>query len=117
MILDTKDLQEAIMQTDRMLEDSNPVSATIGAVIVAAANVAREDGITHFFGGLGSEEVFAGYKRHRTAADLEHECWRGFEKMYDRDLVRDCMIAGQLGIIVHTPFLDEKCIILALRLS
>lgn len=91
------------------------VIVTVAAVVLAAHSLARADDITEFFSGLGAEEIFAGYHRHRKAADVQAECWRGLGAMWSRDLVRDAAVAAALGITVRTPFLDEQLITAAMR--
>src|SRR3989338_2010006 len=67
-------------------------------------------------GGLGSEEIFAGYERHDRAKDINKECWQGLKQMWGRDLVRDFALAKSLGITVKTPFLDKELIKYAMML-
>ncbi|MBI4451301.1 asparagine synthase C-terminal domain-containing protein [Candidatus Woesearchaeota archaeon] len=87
------------------------LSIGVGAVEIAAAEMAVEDGVEVLFGGLGSEEIFAGYERHQKAADVHEECWRGLrDVMWKRDLTRDFAVANALGITFKTPFLDEHVI-------
>ena len=59
---------------------------------------------------MGSEEIFAGYERHKKSKDVNEECWNGLRKMYERDLIRDNLIAGKYKINFLTPFLDEELI-------
>jgi len=121
-VLDLEELRPIVEETSRMLGDAaNPVSVGVGTVIVAAAQLAAQDKCKTFFGGLGSEEIFAGYHRHgkahaRGAGQLDDEAWRGLSAMYERDLVRDSRIAAALGIRVHTPFLEPTVIIYAMRM-
>ncbi|MBI4438556.1 asparagine synthase C-terminal domain-containing protein [Candidatus Woesearchaeota archaeon] len=91
------------------------VNVGVGCVAYAAASMAKEDGIRFLFSGLGSEEIFAGYRRHAMARDVNAECWSGLVNMWSRDLIRDCSIAGSLGVQVATPFLDRQLIIEAMR--
>lgn len=95
-------------------EHANPVTVGVGAVVIAAARLAAEDHIHTLFGGLGSEEIFAGYERHEKASAINDECWRGMMEMYDRDMVRDFLIGKALGISVPTPFMDQIVIKLAM---
>ena len=98
------------------------VSIGIAVVIIAAAEEAQKDNITAFLGGLGAEEIFAGYKRHIEiskasvkTSSVNEECWRGLRAMWTRDLVRDAALAQALSISVRTPFLDEEVIKAAMR--
>ncbi|MFC1727985.1 asparagine synthase C-terminal domain-containing protein [Nanoarchaeota archaeon] len=83
------------------------VKLGVGSVLVAASQIAKEK---VFFSGLGAEEVFAGYLRHKEAKDVDKECWRGLRAMYHRDLMRDLIIAKKLNIKIETPFLDKDVI-------
>lgn len=92
------------------------VNAGIACVSIAAAQLARKDGISAFFTGLGSEEIFAGYRRHELAKDANEECWNGLENMRERDFVRDFKVAAAMGVSFLTPFLDEELIISAMSI-
>lgn len=46
---------------------ANPITVGIGAVVVCGAELAIKNDITVLFTGLGSEEIFAGYRRHERA--------------------------------------------------
>ncbi len=89
------------------------VKVGVGSVVVAAASIAKE---SIFFGGIGTEEIFAGYERHAKASDVNEECWRGLSAMHARDFVRDAALAFALGIDFRTPFLDPNVIIEGMRI-
>jgi asparagine synthase (glutamine-hydrolysing) len=118
-VLTLEELKPVVQQAVAMLEDAaNPVSVGVGAVVIAAAQLALSDGVHVLFGGLGSEEIFAGYHRHDKAhktQGLDAESWRGLLAMYQRDLVRDARIGAALGISVPTPFMDSVVIRLAMQ--
>lgn len=110
---------------------TNPITLGVGSVVLAAVECAKKDGITHFFGGLGSEEIFAGYERHAQATTkdeqdtkntnktndvIQEECWAGLYGMWARDLERDCLLVEKLAIVAHTPFLDERVILCAMSI-
>jgi diphthine-ammonia ligase len=92
------------------------VNVGVGSVILAAAEMGKNDGIKHFLGGLGSEEIFAGYERHAKAINAHEECWKGLKLMWGRDLVRDCTLAKALNISVGTPFLDKELIKFSMKI-
>ncbi|MCK4670637.1 MAG: asparagine synthase C-terminal domain-containing protein [Nanoarchaeota archaeon] len=85
----------------------------VGAVVVGAYTIAKEK---VFLSGLGSEEIFAGYERHKRAEEKHEECWKGLEKIYERDLTRDLSIAEALGFKIEVPFLDDEVIKAAMRI-
>ncbi len=92
------------------------VNAGVGAVVLAAIELARKDKMNYFLSGLGSEEIFAGYERHGKAEDVQEECWKGLQGMWERDLVRDFALAEKLGVRIRTPFLDPELIRFAMKL-
>jgi len=62
------------------------------------------------FSGLGSEEIFAGYERHKKSKDINKECLKGLKIMYERDLYRDYVISKVNGKELRVPFLDDELI-------
>jgi len=98
-----------------ILKTPDVLGVGIGALVIAAVELAKKDGITVLIGGLGSEEIFAGYNRHLVSDNVHEECWRGMkEVMYHRDLERDCALAKAAGVSVMTPFLDKDLIRIAM---
>ena len=99
-----------------ILNDTDIVKVSVGSVLYSAGKLALGDGNNILFGGLGSEEIFAGYKRHEEALkdndfeSLHNECWNGLKNMWQRDLTRDFAIAKKLGLELRTPFLDKDLI-------
>lgn len=98
-------------------KDLNVVNLGVGAVELAAIELAKKDKIDTLFGGLGSEEIFAGYQRHEKSKDINEECWNGLKTTYDRDFGRDYSIAVAEGMTFLTPFLDKDLIIAAMQVS
>src|SRR3989338_8935729 len=112
MILSLDELEESIKKTLKILKNPDIVWASVGSVVNAACSLAIENGDRLLMGGLGSEEIFAGYKRHEDSLNagnfeaLHKECWTGLKNMWQRDLLRDCRIASSLGVRLLTPYLD-----------
>ena len=76
---------------------------------------AERDGVRCLFSGLGSEELFAGYERHRQSTEPNKECLAGLRKMHERDLYRDDVITMHHGIELRLPFLDRALVSYALK--
>ncbi|MEE9525684.1 MAG: asparagine synthase-related protein [Candidatus Woesearchaeota archaeon] len=108
---------EKIIKKVTKIVGPDTMKVGVGSVVYAAANLAKKDKITHFLGGLGSEEIFAGYERHLSASDINRECWKGLKDMWKRDLTRDTAIAEKLKIKLGTPFLDHKLIRTAMKID
>jgi asparagine synthetase B (glutamine-hydrolysing) len=115
VLLNLEQMHELFKKTVMILgpELTNVVNVGVGSVEIAGFEKGKELGITYFFGGLGSEELFAGYDRHEKALEtggftaLHDECIAGLKGMYRRDLLREAAIAKALDVGVATPFLDK----------
>ena len=115
-ILSMDELESAIKSVIKILNDTDMVKVSVGSVLYAGGKLALADGNSTLFGGLGSEEIFAGYKRHEDALQgnnfeaLHKECWNGLKGMWKRDILRDFTIAKSLGLDLRAPFLDKDLI-------
>ncbi len=121
-ILSLGEFEITLKNVVRLLNDADIVKASVGSVLYSAGKLALADGNNIIFGGLGSEEIFAGYQRHEEALQknnfeaLHAECWNGLKNMWKRDLVRDFTIAKSLGLELRTPFLDKDLIKVAMNI-
>jgi len=93
----------------------NIVNLGVGAVELAAIDLAKKDNIEYVFSGLGSEEIYAGYHRHEKSNNITEECWAGLKTMHGRDFKRDFTIANATNTYFLTPFLDRQLIIDSMR--
>ena len=115
-VLNLDELEAIIRNVVKILNDADIVKVSVGSVLYAGGKMALADGNSVLFGGLGSEEIFAGYQRHEEALkgnnyeNLHKECWSGLKKMWQRDLIRDFTIAKNLGLDLRAPFLDKDLI-------
>jgi asparagine synthase (glutamine-hydrolysing) len=122
-IFDTDDAEKIIVQTINILKKKNllrsegninaAVNVGVASVEAAAYSISKKE--KFFFSGIGSEEIFAGYERHKNNP-TNNECYEGLIKMYERDILRDSSMANTLGFRFLTPFLDEALIKYALRI-
>ncbi|NQV91575.1 diphthine--ammonia ligase [Candidatus Woesearchaeota archaeon] len=90
-----------------LIEDSNVVKVGVALTFYLACELAKEDGCKVIFSGLGSEEIFAGYDRHKKSANINQECVSGLLKMYERDLYRDDVLTMDQNLELRLPFLDR----------
>src|SRR3989338_116975 len=111
-ILSLKEFENVIRNTVKIINNDDIVWISVGSVLYATAQLALQDNISILFGGLGTEEIFAGYQRHEDVlADndfesVHKESWNGLKNMWQRDLLRDSIIAKSLGIELRTPYMD-----------
>ncbi|MBC8495406.1 diphthine--ammonia ligase [archaeon] len=99
-----------------LIEDSNVVKNGVALPFYVACEQARKDGCKVIFSGLGSEEIFAGYQRHKESLNLNKECVSGLLKMYERDLYRDDIVTMHNQIELRVPLLDKELVEYALKI-
>lgn len=112
---------ELIKKVVNILKTDDPVKVGVGCVVYGVLELAKQDGIKTVLGGLGAEEIFAGYERHiRYGKDYEHvqeELWAGLNGLEERDLSRDDAIADYFGIKLKAPFLDDSLVRYAMQID
>ncbi|MBN2881478.1 diphthine--ammonia ligase [Candidatus Woesearchaeota archaeon] len=111
-----EELEKHIKKVCKIIESSNVVKVGVALPFYLATELAKKDKIKVIFSGLGSEEIFAGYKRHEESLKINEECKSGLLKMYERDLYRDDTITMHNNVELRLPFLDLKLIKYALRI-
>ncbi len=114
-LLSLDELEMVVKNVVKIIRNSDIVAVGVGSVFYASAAMARHEGFSSVFSGLGSEELFAGYERHGKALEsgieaVHSECVAGLLAMRQRDLVRDFAIANHFGISLALPFLDKEVI-------
>lgn len=100
------------------IDDTDSVKISVAVPLYAACEMAKEEGIKTVLYGLGTEELFAGYERHKRVNkdDLNRACLSGLLEMYERDLYRDWEVAKSHGISLRAPFLATDLVDYALKI-
>ena len=96
----------------KILPRIDVVNIGVGAVTYAVCEQVKEKFI---FTGLGSEEIFAGYERHK--GNINENCWKGLEKIYERDIQRDATIAKHFNLTPKCPFLNKELISYSMQID
>lgn len=119
-IFNMEEVEDIIKKTAKIIKNIpektniNPiVNLGVGSVELAAYSISKKE--KYFFSGLGSEELFAGYERHKNNP-TNQECFNGLLKMHQRDLLRDSTISQASNFKFLTPFLDKELIGYALKI-
>ncbi len=94
----------------RIIEEPNAVKVSVGMPFLIATKKARSDGCRILFSGLGAEELYAGYQRHKRSNNINDECISGLQWLYERDLYRDDTITMRNGLELRLPFLDKELV-------
>jgi len=90
----------------------NLMDEEIGAIVQIASETAKQKGLKHLITGQGSEELFAGYERHKSYSEcnLNYFLFEELRGLHLRDLDRNNVIAESNGINLIAPFLNEELI-------
>jgi asparagine synthase (glutamine-hydrolysing) len=114
-LISKQEAEDIIKKTVKII-GTDSMRVGVAATEYAAIELGKKDNIDYFFGGLGSEEIFAGYERHLKSKDINEECWKGLKTMYLRDLTRDVPLAEALKVELATPLLDKDVILAAMAI-
>ncbi|MFA6461552.1 MAG: diphthine--ammonia ligase [Candidatus Woesearchaeota archaeon] len=99
-----------------LIEDSNVTKVEVALTLYLACELAQKDGCKVVFSGLGSEEIFAGYERHKLSTNINQECVSGLLKLYERDLYRDDVLTMDNNLELRLPFLDLNLVDYCLKI-
>jgi len=121
-IISLPEAEEIVIKVVKMLKTADIVKVGVGCVVYAVLDLAWQNNIKTVLGGLGAEEIFAGYDRHRkkhleNPEAVHEECWHGLENIYAQDLERDSAIAEHFKIRLLAPFLDDGLIKFAMKID
>ena len=111
-----QEVPEVLKEILPLIEDNNVVKAGVALPFYLCAKKAQKKGVKLLISGLGSEEIFAGYKRHENSLDINKECLAGLRKIYERDLYRDDVITMANNIELRLPFLDKELVKYSLKI-
>ena len=115
-VVPLKDVEKYLSKVLPLIESNNVVKAGVALTFFAACEKAKKDGIRVILSGVGSEDLFAGYKRHIMASDINKDCLSGILKIYERDLYRDDVVTMANNLELRVPFLDKKLVDFALKI-
>ncbi|MFA6089020.1 MAG: diphthine--ammonia ligase [Candidatus Woesearchaeota archaeon] len=115
-VVKLKDVEKYIKKVVPLIEDSNVTKVGVGLTFYVACELAKKDNIKVIFSGLGSEEIFAGYDRHKKSQNVNEECLSGLRKIYERDMYRDDVITMNHNLELRLPFLDKTLADFALKI-
>ncbi len=110
------DVENYLKKIVPLIEDSNVVKVGVALTFYKACEEASKEGCKVIFSGLGSEEIFAGYERHKNSRNVNEECVSGLLKMYERDLYRDDVITMYHQLELRLPFLDKDLVEYSLKI-
>ncbi|MFA6072687.1 MAG: diphthine--ammonia ligase [Candidatus Woesearchaeota archaeon] len=99
-------VEDYLKKITHLIEDNNVTKTSVALTMYVAAERAKKDGVQILFSGIGSEDIFAGYRRHKHGGKINEECLAGLRRIYERDLYRDDAIMMSHTIELRAPYLD-----------
>lgn len=115
--LDLDNTQRYTKKIIKIIHDTNYVKICVALPLFIALEKAKKDGIEYMFSGIGSEEVFADYKRFEDVNNINETCIQGLKSLWERDLYRDYSLAKYNKITLRFPFLDDDFIDYSIRID
>ena len=110
-----EDVEKTLNILPKVIESNNVTKVSVALPFYFASKQATKDGCKVLFSGLGSEEIFAGYERHKRSLDINKECYSGLLWLYERDLYRDDLATMINNVELRVPFLDKALVDYCLR--
>ena len=93
-----------------LIEESDPVKASVGIPIIWTAKRASENGFKVMLAGQGADELFGGYKRylddyvHYGEEFVQEKMFNDITQLYKANLERDSKICNFCNIELRLPF-------------
>ncbi len=116
IVVGMREFEATLKNVVPIIGDNSVVNAGIASTFWIACKKAKDDGVKVMLSGLGSEEIFADYERHRKASDINRECRSGLLGVYERDTYRDYVVAKRNSLDIRVPYLDSKLVGFALSI-
>jgi len=109
-----EDIKEVLPKVLWLIEDSDPVKASIAIPFYWTAEKASALGLKVLLAGQGSDELFGGYKRYldtyssQGLKELKIELFNDVVKAYKLNYERDSKTCSFHGVELRLPFADYK---------
>ncbi|MDP3728649.1 MAG: asparagine synthase C-terminal domain-containing protein [bacterium] len=111
-IIQMEDVEALVKKVIAITGKRDPVSVGVGCVMYSVLEMMQEQVLLT---GIGSEELFAGYERHK--GDVQAACWDGLLHIWERDITRDLALTAHFGKELRLPFMDKELISYAMKID
>lgn len=115
--LDLEQVEEYTKKIIKIINDRNYTKICVALPLFLALKKAAEDKIEYMFTGIGSEEIFADYKREEDIKNINKICLEGLKSLWLRDLYRDYSLAKHNNIKLKFPFLENDFIDYSIKIN
>jgi diphthine-ammonia ligase len=114
--IETKQVPKYLKKIIPIIKTTNPVDVSVALTLQVAEELAVKDKVKIVFSGLGSDEIFGGYNRHKTSKNLNKDLLEGLKRVYEGDLKRDRLIAENNGLEIIAPYLEKELVDYAIKI-
>lgn len=113
---DIYEFEDVLRTLIYVIEDNDVMKLSVAIPFYYVGATSKNDGNKVMFSGLGSEELFGGYERHKgdTLEEIHRNCVDGLKSMWLRDLYRDNCTLMYNTQELRVPFLDLNVVNTAL---
>jgi asparagine synthase (glutamine-hydrolysing) len=121
-VLKKEEVPDYALKTLKALTFFDILQLQIGLPEFVAAETAQKKNLPVVFAGQGSDELFAGYSdfkqvlKEKGVKGVKEATWQKLENCWQRNFIRDDLMAMQHGIELRLPFLDQNFLRQALAL-
>jgi asparagine synthase (glutamine-hydrolysing) len=114
---DDLDLKKYLKKTIDVLKIENSMMLDLNLPFVILSEELRKRNYTNIILGQGSDELFAGYNRHKKADDLEESLFQDIKKIDETNLKYNAKIFDYFGVNIFCPFLEKEIVELGISIS
>ena len=121
-LYDERDVERVLPKVLWLIEEADPVKASIGVPFYWSAENAAKMGLKVMLAGQGADELFGGYTRYLTACSRQGKeraremIIKDILKMHEANFERDSKICGYHNVELRLPFAMYQMAELAMNL-
>jgi len=114
---DELDLKKYLKKTIDILETENRMVIDLNTPFVILSEELQKRNYKNIVLGQGSDELFAGYNRHKKADDLEEDLFQDIKNIDETNLKYNSKVFDYFGVDMTCPFLEKEVVELAIKIS
>ena len=114
---DELDLKKYLEKTVDILETENRMALDLNTPFVILSEELQKRNYKNIILGQGSDELFAGYNRHKKADDLEGDLFQDIKNIDETNLKHNLKVFNYFGVDMICPFLEKEVVELATKIS